>query len=355
MIRIRRLLFVTQGARFYMNITRRSGSNATIYDVAHEAGVSISTVSRVVNSPQRVNEATRKNVMEAIGKLGFVPKAEASVRARKNVGSVGILLPFFTAPSFVQRMRGVSSALASTEFDLIVYTVESEKRMAGYLDALPLRKRLDGLIVMSLPIHAHQGKHIESHGLETVLIEYKLPPFCSVEVDNREGGRVAARFLISKGYRRCAFLGESGLPRYTIHNKNPRLEGFREILEQAGMGLPEDLVNLRPFSHDGVAFQLEELLSRSRRPDAIFAYSDLHGALILKSARENGIRVPGDLAVIGFDGTDISEYVGLTTVDQGLQESGRLATELLLSRISKPGRPPQNILLHPKLIERQSA
>lgn len=337
-----------------MSSTAKRPSIATIYDVAREASVSISTVSRVVNSPQRVNDQTRKKVMEAIASLGFVPKAEASLRARKNVGSVGILLPFFTAPSFVQRMRGVSSALSGTEFDLVVYTVESEKRLAAYLDALPLRKTLDGLIVISLPIDGEQAKHIGSHGLETVLIEFKASPFSSVEADNLEGGRIVARHLLSKGYRRCAFLGESGLPKYTIHKRNPRLEGFREILEQAGVGLPDDFVNLHPYSHDGVMHQLDELLSRDPRPDSIFAYSDLHGALVLKRAREKGMTVPDDLAIIGFDGTDISEYVGLTTVDQGLEESGSLAAELLLSRISKPDRAPQSILLQPKLVERQS-
>jgi hypothetical protein len=140
--------------------------------------VSISTVSRVVNAPQMVREETRTKVMDAVARLGFVPKAEASLRARRNVGSIGVLLPFFTSPSFVQRMRGVAAALAGTEYELIVYTVESAERLHGYLDSLPLRRRLDGLILMSLPLEARSAQHILTHGLETVLIEVGFASFC---------------------------------------------------------------------------------------------------------------------------------------------------------------------------------
>ncbi len=330
-------------------------AHPTIYDVARSSGVSISTVSRVVNAPQLVSEGTRTRVMDAVARLGFVPKAEASVRARKNVGNVGVLLPFFTSPSFVQRMRGVAAALAGTEYELIVYTVDSDERLRGYLDSLPLRRRLDGLIIMSLPLDARRAQHILTHGLETVLIEAGFPSFCSVEIDNVEGGRIAARYLLEKGYRRCAFVGESEVPAYTVHMNDLRLSGFREILQEAGKGLPDRYVNLRPYSREGVVAQTHELLCLDPPPDAVFAYSDLHAADILRAAREKGLRVPDDLAVVGFDGTDMADYLGLTTVDQGLDESGRLASTLLISRIADRGRPPQTIRLQPRVIERLSA
>jgi LacI family transcriptional regulator, galactose operon repressor len=333
----------------------KTSLHPTIYDVARFSGVSISTVSRVVNAPQMVSEETRTKVMEAVARLGFVPKAEASLRARRNVGSIGVLLPFFTSPSFVQRMRGVAAALAGTEYELIVYTVESAERLHGYLDSLPLRRRLDGLILMSLPLEARSAQHILTHGLETVLIEVGFHSFCSVEIDNGEGGRIAARYLVSKGYRRCAFIGESGMPAYTVHTNDLRLSGYREILEDAGIGLSEQYVNLRPYTREGVVAQTCQLLSLDPPPDAVFAYSDLHAADILKAAREKGLRIPDDLAVVGFDGTDIADYLGLTTVDQGLHESGRLAAELLMSRIADRGRPAQIIRLQPKVIGRLSA
>lgn len=324
----------------------------TIYDVAKKAGVSASTVSRAVNTPQLVQEGTRQRVMRAIDQLKFVPKAEASVLARKHVGSVGVLLPFFTSPSFVQRMRGVASALSATKFEFIVYTVDSRAQLDEYLDVLPLWQRLDGLIVMSMPLSEAQLRHLKSHSLEIVCVEFAQAPFSSIEIDNHEGGRIAARHLAAKGCRRCAFVGEIGVPEHVIHLSDLRLEGFRQGLEEHGLGLRDEYVSREPYSREGVARQTESLLRLSAPPDAIFAYSDLHAADVLRVARARGMRVPEDLSIIGFDGTDVADFLGITTIDQGLDESGRLAAEMLISRISDRGRPPQNSRLRLDLIQR---
>ncbi|HET6452224.1 MAG TPA: LacI family DNA-binding transcriptional regulator, partial [Spirochaetia bacterium] len=184
----------------------------TIYDVAKKAGVSVSTVSRAVNEPHLVQEDTRQKVMRAVEQLKFVPKAEATALARKHVGSIGVLVPFFTSPSFVQRMRGVAAALSETKFELAVYTVSSRTQLDEYLDVLPLWRRLDGLVLMSMPVSDSQTRHLASHGLEVVTVEFSRGEFCSVEIDNVQGGKLAARLLLSKGRRRCAYIGEVGVP-----------------------------------------------------------------------------------------------------------------------------------------------
>ena len=330
-------------------MTRRA---PTIYDVAKKAGVSVSTVSRAVNEPHLVQEETRRKVMQAVELLKFVPKTEATVLARKHVGSIGVLVPFFTSPSFVQRMRGVAAALSETKFELVVYTVSSRMQLDEYLDVLPLWRRLDGLILMSMPLSDAQTRHLAAHALEVVTVEYTRGDFCSVEIDNVQGGRMAARHLVGKGRRRCAFVGETGVPEHIIHLSDLRLEGFRAGLRELGADLPEEYVSRAPFSRDGVTGQAEALLDLPSPPDALFAYSDLHGACILRVARARGLRVPQDLSIVGFDGTDLSDYLGLTTVDQGLDESGRLAAEMLISRVSNRGRPPQNTRLQLSVIER---
>ncbi len=124
----------------------------TIYDVAELSGLSISTVSRVLNSPERVSGETRARVLAAIDQLGFVPKAEARARALQSNRRIGVLTPFITAPSFVQRLRGIDAALVNTNYELVIYTVESLNRLQGYLASLPITGNLDGLIIMSLPI-----------------------------------------------------------------------------------------------------------------------------------------------------------------------------------------------------------
>jgi DNA-binding LacI/PurR family transcriptional regulator len=325
---------------------------STIYDVAKKAGVSVSTVSRAVNTPHLVQEKTRQKVMRAVEQLKFVPKAEASVLARKHVGSIGVLLPFFTSPSFVQRMRGVASALSATKFEFVVYTVGSRAQLDEYLDILPLWHRLDGLIVMSMPLSDAQQRHLQSHSLEIVCVEFTQAHFPSIEIDNHEGGRMAARHLVARGRRRCAYVGEVGVPEHIVHLSDLRLEGFRQGLNEEGLALPDEYVNREPYSREGVMRQAEALLNRSAPPEAIFAYSDLHAAEILRAARAKGIRVPEDLSIVGFDGTDMADFLGLTTIDQRLDESGRIAAEMLMSRISDRGRPPQNTRLQLNLIER---
>jgi LacI family transcriptional regulator len=324
----------------------------TIYDVARKAGVSASTVSRAVNTPQLVLEETRRKVMHAVEQLKFVPKAEARALARKHVGSIGVLLPFFTSPSFVQRLRGMAASLSATKFEFVVYTVGSRAQLDEYLDVLPLWRRLDGLIVMSMPLSDAQTRHLRSNSLETVCVEFAHAHFCSVEIDNLEGGRIAAHHLAEKGRRRCAYVGEVGVPEHIIHLSDLRLEGFRQGLRERGLDLPHEYVSRAPYSREGVMRQVEALLCCSPLPDAIFAYSDLHAADILRAARARGMRVPDDLSIIGFDGTDLADYLGLTTIDQRLDESGHLAAEMLMSRISERGRPPQNTRLQLSLIER---
>ncbi|HTO22306.1 MAG TPA: LacI family DNA-binding transcriptional regulator [Spirochaetia bacterium] len=333
-------------------MTRRA---ATIYDVAKKAGVSVSTVSRAVNEPHLVQEETRQKVMKAVEQLKFVPKAEATVLARKHLGSIGVLVPFFTSPSFVQRMRGVAAALSETKFELVVYTVSSRTQLDEYLDVLPLWRRLDGLILMSMPLSEAQVRHLRSHSLEVVTVEFASADFCSVEIDNVQGGRMAARHLAEKGRRRCAFVGESGVPEHIIHLSDLRLEGFRLGLQEAGADLPERYISRGPFSRDGVTRQAESLLELPEAPEAIFAYSDLHAANILRVARARGMRVPEDLSIVGFDGTDLSDYLGLTTVDQSLDASGRVAAETLMSRLTDRGRPPQNTRLQLSVIGRATS
>jgi DNA-binding LacI/PurR family transcriptional regulator len=330
------------------------GRAPTIYDVAKKAGLSISTVSRVLNNSRLANDATRRKVMSAVRQLGFVPKAEASIRARKHGGSIGVVLPFFTSPSYVQRMRGVAAGLSGCEFELAVYSVRDRSQLNGYLDVLPLWRRLDGLILMSMPLDAKRTAHLQTHGMEVVCMEFGNAHFCSIEVDNLEGGRMAARHLIERGRRRFAFIGEVGIPDHIIHLSDLRLQGYVQGLREAGFDLPDAYISRRPYSREGVVEQASEILDRKPSPDAVFAYSDLHAADILKVARRRGLRVPEDLSVIGFDGTDLADFLEITTIDQQLDESGRLAAELLMSRIREHGRPPQSIRLQLKVIVRGS-
>jgi DNA-binding LacI/PurR family transcriptional regulator len=327
----------------------------TIYDVAEHAGVSITTVSRMLNAPEKVNPLTRKKVLAVIDDLGFVPKAEARARAMQHTGRIGVISPFFTAPSFIQRLRGIAETLSLGNYELIIYTVDSNDRLQGYLSKLPLTGNLDGLIILSLPIGDSEVNRLIDHNLPTVLIEYPHPKMNCVEIDDFAGGHMAATYLLEKGHRQIAFLGDTNLPEYAIHPVALRLNGFRKALKQAQVSLPDVFVRLAPYSQEQARQVAKELLNLPDPPTAIFVAADFQALGVLKAARQMSVKVPQQLAVIGFDDLDIAEYADLTTISQHLDESGRLAVEILLAQIEAPSRLPRHVKPPLTLIERQTA
>ena len=284
-------------------------SPITVYDVAAKAEVSISTVSRVLNTPDKVNDATRVRVLAAIDSLGFVPKAEAAARARKGSGRIGVLAPFFTLPSFVERLRGVANAVAGSSYELAIYSVDSSSHRDGYLASLPLTRRVDGLIVMALPFDESAARRLVAHDLAAVLIEFSQEPFSSIRIDDRAGGRLAAQYLLEKGHRRFAFVGDVDLPDYAIHTSDWRLEGFCQALGEAGVSLPESCIRLAPHGLENARQSTHHLLGLPEPPTAIFAASDYQAMGVLKAARERGLAVPRELAVVGFDDLEIADYI----------------------------------------------
>jgi len=329
--------------------------NPTIYDVAKLSGVSISTISRVLNAPDKVNSETHKRVMNAIDKLGFVPRAEARARALQNTDRIGVLTPFFTAPSFVQRLRGVASALSKANYELVIYPVDSMDHLQGYISSIPLMRNIDGLIIMSLSLSDQDALRLSNNYMETVLIEYSHAQLNSILIDDQHGGRLAAEHLINKGHKTFAFLGDIEPPeRFAIHPVKSRLIGFSQTLQEAGLSLPKTYIRSVPYTQKESRQAVQELLSLPKPPTAIFAASDIQALSVMKVACQLNIKIPNDLAIVGFDDIDVAEHVDLTTICQHLDESGRLAAEILLSRIDESSRPLQHIKLPLKLVERMT-
>ena len=328
---------------------------ATIYDVARKAGVSIATVSRVLNDPQKVNEATRSAVLKAIDHLRFVPKAEARARAMQGTRRLAIITPYITAPAYVQRLRGVTTALAKRNYELVIHSVDSPDQLNSYLGTLSLNHKFDGLVLLSLKIDAKLANRLTKQGLETVTIEYAQPSLSSIEIDDLAGGRMVAEYLLKKGHQRYAFVGDKNIPEYIVYPAPQRLQGFRRALADAGSPLAEENIYLGPYDLETTRQNVKAMFSRPNPPTAIFAAADLQAMGVLKAARDLNLRVPHDVAVVGFDDLDMADYIGLTTVCQHLDESGRIAVELLLARRADPSRPVQHIHLPLTLIERETA
>jgi DNA-binding LacI/PurR family transcriptional regulator len=326
----------------------------TIYDVAKLAGVSISTVSRVINSPERVNESTRTKILTAIDELNFVPKAEARARALQGNHRIGVLSPFYTTLSFVQRLRGVDAIITKTNYELLIYTVDSMNRLISYLTTLTIARNLDGLIILSLPLSESVAKRLADRGPKIVTVEATQELFCGIEIDDFSGGKLAAHYLVSKGHKSCAFIGDIDPPDYTVRPVVYRLEGYRQGMIDAGMELPDYFIRSSSYAKEPTCEAARDLLSSSKRPSAVFVATDIQAIIVMKVANELGLKVPDDLAIIGFDDLDIAEYVGLTTIRQPLDDSGRIAAELLLSQINDNRRPIQHVKLPLIVVERDT-
>lgn len=326
----------------------------TIYDVSRMAGVSIATVSRVLNTPDKVNDQTRQLVLAAIRDLEYKPLLEARIRSSKDVRRICVMAPYFTAPSFVQRLRGVANALAGTNCELIVFSVTSLGHLNHFIETLDLRAKIDGLISLSLPMKDEYIGRVEAAGVEVVLVEYPQARVSSVEIDDFGGGRLAADFLLRKGHCRLGFVGDLKSPDYSVQPIIRRLSGFREGVLAGGCSLSDQQIYEAPYDVELTRSLIRDVLRRPDRPTAIFSATDMQALGVIRAARDMNLRVPQDIAVMGFDDLDLADYIGLTTIRQHLDESGRIAVELLLSRIEGPDRPVQHIHLPLQIVERDT-
>ncbi|MBB6478581.1 LacI family DNA-binding transcriptional regulator [Spirochaeta isovalerica] len=324
----------------------------TIYDVAEKAGISIATVSRVLNRPEKVSPSTREKVFSVMKALGFTPKAEARERARKEVGRIGVITPYFTHPSFVHRLRGISEGIRGAAYELVIISLETLEEVESYLQSPGLAHRLDGLIVLSRKFESTTLKLLKEKKMPTVFVEFGEEGFSGVCIDNIKGGEMAADFLLQSGYKSFSVLteNEQGID---VHPNVMRVDGFRQALNRKGMVLSSENIGYGSNDMAQSLIAAEELL-RSFRPEAVFATTDFLAVAVIKIAKKLDISIPEEMGLLGFDGTNTSDYMDFTTVDQSLEESGKLAVELLLKRIKSPQSPVQTIYLPLRITERRT-
>ncbi len=324
-------------------------TTVTIYDVATRAGVSISTVSLTLNTPERVRPSTRERIHAAIEELGFQPKTDAVSRARRGLGRVGVLAPFTSHPSFSRRLNGVLAATAGRPLEIVVYNGASAAD--SLLSSLPVTRRVDGMIVMGLPFSDDVAERLADERLRTVLIELRRPGFSSVAADDALGGRIVGEHLLGLGHHRLAFIGQAQRVTYTSPSEL-RLAGLRVALEAAGDALPE--ARVRRVEHTPAAAHAAalDLLDGDDQPTAIFAHDDALAGGVMRAARDRGLRVPDELAIVGFDDGDLAEQLGLTTVRQPFEESGAIAAETLVAQLTDPSLPARQISLELTLVRR---
>lgn len=312
---------------------------ATISDVAARAGVGVGTVSRVLNERTNVRPVTRAKVLDAIAELQYRPSPLARNLSLRRTHVIGVVVPFFTSPSAVERLRGIASVLASSPYDLMLFDIESEDRREHAFRLFDRGDRSDGLLLISLVPPEDEVERLQRARLPCVLVDAPHPAFSSFVVDDVLGGELATTHLIELGHRRIAFVGDKPPDPFRFTSSRDRTRGYERALVQAGIDSRTEFVREGTHIHHVARSIAIDLLRLPQRPTAVFAASDVQALGVLEAARILGIRVPEELSVVGFDDVEVAAYVGLTTVRQPLFESGRRGAELLLQMLSG-GEPP---------------
>jgi DNA-binding LacI/PurR family transcriptional regulator len=302
----------------------------TIYDVAKQAEVGVGTVSRVLNNNPRVSPETRQRVLDVIDTLNFRPSPLAQRLSRRKTLSIGVIAVFFTRPSVVERLRGVEAVVAASEYDLIVYNIETPAKRDDIFCATAANRRVDGLLVISLTPADIDVERWRSAGIPVVLVDTHHPALPRIVVDDVLGGYRAAQHLLELGHRQIAFVGDPIHTAFNFTSSQDRLAGLQQALAERGIAWRPEYHQTGEHGQEPARALTHQLLALDDPPTAVFAASDTQALGVMQAAREVGIRVPEDLSVIGFDDIEIAGYLNLTTIHQPLFESGYRGINLLL-------------------------
>jgi DNA-binding LacI/PurR family transcriptional regulator len=324
----------------------------TIRDVAEYAGVGVGTVSRVLNENPSVSDATRQKVLAAIETLDYTPNPIARRLSLRKTLAIAVVVPFFTRPAFTERLRGVEYALADSEYDLILFNVETTAKRDAYFHDVPRRERFDGLLIVSLSPRNGDVEHLLQAGVPTVLLDARHPDLSRVVIDDVAGGRLATQHVIDLGHRKIGFVGDQLDNPFNFISSRDRFEGYRQALAEASITFRAEHHRQGEHGREPARQMASDLLATSDPPTAIVAASDTQAFGVLEAARDAGLRIPEELSVIGYDDIEIAEYLGLTTIRQPLFALGVEGVGLLLDSIANPPPAPRRVLLPVELVVR---
>lgn len=329
----------------------------SLKDVAERAGVSIKTVSNVVNNYQHVTPAMRSRVQQAIDELGYRPNLTARNLRKGRTGIIALAVPELGNPYFAELAGAVIDAAAAHDVTVLLDHTQGGREQEVLVSQGFRARVIDGLILSPLELEAEdlQGRDDD---VPLVLLgerEYALP-YDHIAIDNVSAARTAVRHLLGRGRTQIAYLGAR-----TDSANQPahlRLAGWREELTAAGLPAPDSLVGATGgWDRGDGAEAMARMLDSGIRPDAVFAYNDLVAIGAMRVLHERGLRVPWDVAVVGFD--DIAEgrfgAVTLTTISPDKLAIARLAVQSLLHRLDHPDEPSgRELTAEYRLIERES-
>lgn len=326
----------------------------TIEDVARYLDLSVSTVSKALNDYPDVSSETRKRVLEAAAQLGYHPSAAARSLRKHRTDRIGVVNPTmsYNYDYFMELLRGVTVAAERADYNLVLYT--NIHNQPQRLQRICRAREVDGVILMGADDMSGAIDAFMAEDLPLVVLGRceERPDVSYIAPDAVAGGALATRHLIALGHRRIGFITSS----LDVRTCNDRLAGYRHALEEADIPFDPALVAEAPFVPGGGCLAMEALLRLSPRPTAIIAISNSVAQEAMRALADHGLRVPQDVAVVGFDDTWLSLISAppLTSVRQPLFEMGMQSVEMLLARIARRDQPVQRIICPVTLVARES-
>ncbi|MBN2416313.1 LacI family DNA-binding transcriptional regulator [bacterium] len=312
----------------------------TIYDIAEKAGVGIGTVSRALNNSPHISLRTKEKVQAVITELGYQPHAMARGLAKQKTYTFAVIVPVFTGYFFMEVLRGVQQEVTKAHYDMILYSVDHSDKTDLFLKKVTREKRVDGALLISLGISDVQASACTRLRFPIVLVDSTHPSLDSITVQNRQGAERATSHLISLGHTKIGMIDAQ----LKSSPAQVRLEGYRDALKKHGLPLDEkyliisdQIAGQHGFNRESGYLAMKQLLQLgSERPTAVFVSSDIQAAGAVRAISEEGLTIPEDVSLIGFDDIEIAEYLELTTMRQPMFQLGQLGVRRLLERIANP-------------------
>lgn len=329
-----------------------------IKDIAEDAGVSIATVSRVLNNSQPVSEELRRRVLESVKKLNYQPNALArSLRTRRSL-VIGALVPNVRNPYFTDIVRAVEDLALEAGYVVTICSSDQDlERERRYIETLRHRM-VDGVLVAVADRSRSDLSPLVEGGIPVVLADRALDcTTCDmVTVDVRRGAYQAVEYLIARGYRRIGIITGP----QSVSTAVGKLEGYREALERYGLPVTPAFIVDGGYTEEGGTKAARQMLAKADPPRAVVVSNNLMALGFFRVVREQGLRVPEDIAFVSFDDSTWASLVTppVTLVDQPTYEVGKIATELLLNRLQADeadALSPRHVVLQPRMIVRGSA
>jgi LacI family transcriptional regulator len=326
----------------------------TIHAVAKRAGVSIATVSRLLNGNTPVSNETAERIRRAIDDLGYLPNASARGLAMSANGTLAVIFPKLSGPFFSELIRGAEASARETGYHLLIYGASSLAEDTQDQMLRLLATKSDGLILASGNIGLDHVRDVQHWGVPVVVLGRQPEDISvdSIRPDNVNGAVQAVSHLIEHGYRRIAMI----TGRSTDLHAADREAGYRKALDGHGLPIFRELVISGAFDEESGYTSMHRLLCEEPAPEAVFAANDEMAIGAIAAVRDKGLRVPADVAVVGFDDIAPARYVqpSLTTVHQDMQGQARIAVQMLLARVNESDAETETRLVPTELVIRDS-